>query len=65
MAYVKLMFWGGTQTIMVDAQAEAEFRKYKDKMVACGGPLLVEIKKGSGDVKTRFGLTDIKEIKKS
>ncbi|QQE12315.1 hypothetical protein JD969_02240 [Planctomycetota bacterium] len=61
MAYVKLAYFGGITTILVDPMTVEKFMQHKDKMVKAEGALWVEQKpKG---VKVKFDLANITAIK--
>ncbi len=64
LAYVKLEYWGGSQTIMMDPVEAEQFRKLTGKMVKAGGSLAVEVKKGTGQQKVKFGIAVVEELKK-
>lgn len=60
MAYVKLEYFGGMTTIMIDPIQVVKFEPFKGKIVSAGGDLFVEKKKQGFSVK--FGVTEVKPL---
>lgn len=64
MAYVKLTYWGGSQTIMVDPTSVDQFKPHLGKMVSVECDCLIEIKKGSGLTKITMSNPVVKGLSK-
>jgi hypothetical protein len=59
MAYVKMAYFGGTSTIMLDAAEYKRFQPFIGKTVSVSGTFTVE-KKDKGLSKVKFDLAEIK-----
>lgn len=58
-AYVKLAYFGGLSTIMVEPAELKKFQPHIGKLVSCSGALYTE-RKGNGSMKVKFELAEIK-----
>ena len=60
MAYIKLAFFGGLSTIMIDHNQIHKFKSHLGKVVSCGGDLMIEIKKTG--TKASFGIDFVEPV---